>query len=93
MNERDRVDRISAYVTSELARGRGRSGIGIEEDLLETGVLDSISIVRLVAFVEQTFDIEVLDEDLAPQNFQTIAKIAAYVGRRLTAEKHASSAA
>lgn len=93
MTERDRVERIASYVTSELARARGRSGVGFEEDLLEIGVLDSISIVRLVAFVEQAFDIEVLDEDLAPQNFQTIANIATYVGHRLALGKHANSAA
>lgn len=79
------IDRIASYVKTELAKGRGRTAIGVDEDLLELGLLDSISLVRLVAHLETTFEIEVLDEDLMPENFQTITSISAYVERRLAA--------
>ena len=79
------IDRIASYVTTELAKGRGRAAVGVDEDLLELGLLDSISLVRLVAHLETTFEIEVLDEDLLPENFHTIASISAYVERRLAA--------
>ncbi len=93
MNERECIERISSYVTSELAKARGHAGIGHEEDLIELGILDSISIVRLVGFIETTFDVEVLDEDLAPRNFQTIKSIAAYVEHRLDPSVNTHSAA
>jgi acyl carrier protein len=47
--------------------------------LLESGMLDSQGVLEVVTFVEETFSIIVADEDLVPENFQTIERIAAFV--------------
>jgi acyl carrier protein len=47
--------------------------------LLETGILDSLGVLDLVNFVEQEFSIGVSDDELVPENFQTIDRIAAFV--------------
>jgi acyl carrier protein len=47
--------------------------------LLESGILDSLGILDLVAFVEQEFSIGVSDEELVPENFQSVERIAAFV--------------
>jgi len=47
--------------------------------LLESGILDSLSILDLVQFIEREFLIVVMDEELVSENFQTIDRIAAFV--------------
>ena len=49
------------------------------EDLFETGALDSMVFVELVLYLEQQFDIQISTEELEPDNFQSIAKIAFFV--------------
>jgi acyl carrier protein len=53
--------------------------LGIREALLENGIVDSLGILDLVAFIEGTFAIAVADEDLIPDNFNSIEKISLFV--------------
>jgi acyl carrier protein len=49
---------------------------------LATGLLDSTGVLELVTFVEQEFAISVADDDLVPANFDSIAKVAAFIARK-----------
>jgi acyl carrier protein len=52
--------------------------------LLETGLLDSINLVRLLQFMEERFSIKIPDGDLGPDLFESPATLAAYVERHLS---------
>lgn len=54
---------------------------GIERDtaLLEKGILDSLGILDVVSFMESEFSILINDEDLLPENFQTLSTLSAFV--------------
>ncbi|MGB6962245.1 MAG: acyl carrier protein, partial [Candidatus Acidiferrum sp.] len=49
------------------------------DPLLESGVLDSLGVLDLVTFVEQEFSVHVVDDELVPENFQTIDRIASFI--------------
>jgi methoxymalonate biosynthesis acyl carrier protein len=49
------------------------------EDLFETGVLDSMAFVDLVMHLEQQFDVQISADELEPDNFRSVAKIAGFV--------------
>jgi acyl carrier protein len=53
-----------------------------DESFLASGLLDSLGIVQLVSFVESQYSLKVPDTDLVPENFDSVAKLAAYVERR-----------
>lgn len=53
--------------------------IGEDSPLLESGVVDSIGILEIVTFIEQEFSVSVSDDDLTPENFGSIARIATLV--------------
>ena len=53
--------------------------IGADTRLIETGVLDSMGLVRLIQFVEQQFGITIPDADVTPDLFNSPADLAAYV--------------
>jgi acyl carrier protein len=47
--------------------------------LLESGIVDSLGVLDLVNFIEEEFSINVEDEELTPENFQTIDRLTAFV--------------
>lgn len=58
-------------------------GLGSSESLLESGVIDSTGILELVQFLEQTYQITVADEEMLPENLDSIGNIATFVKRKL----------
>lgn len=56
--------------------------IADDVSLVDSGFLDSFALPTLVAALEQRFDIKIPDSDLSIDNFDTIAKISAYVASR-----------
>jgi acyl carrier protein len=53
-----------------------------EASFVEEGIIDSMNVMELILFVEGTFGLEVADEEIVPENFNSISKIAAYVRRK-----------
>jgi acyl carrier protein len=70
--------RIQTFLLDKFPLARKR-GVDFEDDLLQSGILDSLAILDLVAFVEQNFGIVLSDEELVPENFQTIERLSAFV--------------
>ena len=68
--------RLVAYVTEELLNDEP---IDAEEPLLADGVVDSLGMMRLVAFIEEAYDISIPPEHFTIENFRTIAAIAEYL--------------
>jgi acyl carrier protein len=60
-------------------------GYQFSEDasFLEEGIVDSTGVLELVMFVEETFDIAVQDEEIVPENFDSVSYLAAYVRHKL----------
>jgi D-alanine--poly(phosphoribitol) ligase subunit 2 len=73
-------DRIRNQV-QKLAKGLGRPvrEVGDDEVLPASGLLDSASVLELILWVENEFDLEVDQEDLSLDNFGTIRKMAEYI--------------
>ncbi len=57
--------------------------IGNGDRLLGNGFLDSLAILEVVTFLEHEFQITVTDEELLPENFQSIERLAAFVQNKL----------
>lgn len=75
------VDSVAAWVQSRAAEA---GGIALDADsrLLEGGLIDSLGILELMAFLGETYGIEVSDEDFLPENFETIGSLASFVERK-----------
>ncbi len=59
---------------------------------LETGLLDSTGILEIILFVEETFGIKVLDDEMLPENLDSIDALVTFIGRK-QADAAAGSAA
>lgn len=58
-----------------------------EASFLESGVIDSTGVLELVAFLEERFGIKIQDEDLTPENLDSLAHIEAFVARKQVARE------
>jgi acyl carrier protein len=56
--------------------------IAADASFLETGVIDSTGVLELVTFVEDEFSIDVLDDDLRPENLDSIARLLSFIERK-----------
>ena len=54
-----------------------------DESMLEKGIIDSTGVLELVAFIESTFEIKVEDEELIPENLDSIKNIVSFLERKL----------
>jgi acyl carrier protein len=56
---------------------------GDDASLLNEGVIDSMGIIEVVAFVEEHFGISVADQELLPENFDSVSKLSAFIISKL----------
>jgi len=54
------------------------------DSLLDHGVIDSLTMMELIGFLERTYGIQVTDDELIPENFETLSAIAGFVGQKRT---------
>ncbi|HUA14000.1 MAG TPA: acyl carrier protein [Verrucomicrobiae bacterium] len=69
---------IQSFIVRKFPAARKR-GIDEQTPLLEAGIVDSLGVLELVGFLEQSFRIKVADEELTPENFGNIHHLASFV--------------
>lgn len=81
------TETLVRYVSQELLNGSVGVNLQADDNLLTTGLIDSLGIIRLVNFIEDAFNVEVRPEDITIENFRTINVIAAYLETRRVQEQ------
>jgi acyl carrier protein len=76
------ADTIRAFIVDDLGWDGSAEDLTDDVSLFEAEILDSMGIHQMVAFIEEEFDIEVADEDLAVTNFESVGAIARLVETR-----------
>ena len=76
------MDPIMEFIKTQLVREKTMKNIGRGDDLIESGVIDSLGILKLLAFLEAKFSIHIADEELIPENFQSIESIESFISRK-----------
>jgi acyl carrier protein len=73
---------FAKFIAEELTPADGGRAVGVEDDLIRRGIVDSLGISQLVEFCESRYGIRVTDADLVPENFRTVRSLAAFVARK-----------
>lgn len=63
----------------------GRTGRGVEDgdSLLGAGLVDSTGVLEMVGFIEETWSLSIPDDDMRPENLDSVDALTAYLHRRL----------
>jgi acyl carrier protein len=71
------------FIKNELAVG-SKKNIQTGDDLLSAGIIDSLGVLQLVSFVEEQFGIQIPDEDVVMENFQSVDALSTYLNQLAT---------
>ena len=77
----DVLETVKAYVVENFLFGDD-SRIDPETDFLENGILDSTGVLELVGFLEEKYGIRVEDDELVPDNLNSLEKISLYISKK-----------
>ena len=75
-------DKIREFVVENFLFGKD-NGLKDDTSFLDEGIIDSTGILELVSFLEDEFGIAVEDEELIPENLDSIANVTTYLEKKL----------
>jgi acyl carrier protein len=82
-------DLITNFIKENYIVGRSnKSVLNPDESLLDSGIMDSTGILELVLFLEEQFSITIADEDIIPENLDSINNIMAFLNKKRVAVKN-----
>jgi acyl carrier protein len=74
---------IERFIVDEIMFGNSNIRIDPEQSLIESGILDSLALLRLIGFIEEQFGVVVEDGEVVPDNFQSLSRTEAFVQQKL----------
>lgn len=76
------ADQVKNYILENILFSKDTSELGQDESFLAKGIIDSTGMLEVIFFLEETFGIKVADNEMVPDNLDSVNKIAAYVTRK-----------
>ena len=73
-------EKLRHFIIENFLFGNEDAGLDDGESFLESGIIDSTGILEVVGFLEDEFGFEVTDDELVPDNFDSVDKLVAYIG-------------
>jgi len=74
---------IRRFVVSNFLFGERTATLSDDDSFLDAGIIDSTGVLELVAFLEEQFAIKVSDQELLPENLDSVNLAASFVSRKL----------
>ena len=84
---------IRSFILSSFLFTDDESKLKNNDSLLEQGIMDSTGVLELVAFLESQFGIKVADDELLPENLDSVDQIAAFIARKQPSQQRTAATA
>ena len=78
---------IKTFVINNFLKGDKSITLRNDSLFIEEGIIDSLGVLELAAFIEETFHFRVEDEELVPENLDSIDNLVVYVNSKLADNK------
>ncbi len=78
----DYTDKIRAYIFENFLFDASDDQLENDTSFLDAGVIDSTGILELVEWLEEEFGIAVGDDELLPENLDSVNRLSAYITRK-----------
>jgi acyl carrier protein len=82
------AERFNAEIREFISENflfRADAELDNDQSLLESGVIDSTGVLEVIAFLEQTYGISIADEEIIPENLDSISNMTRYLAAKLPA--------
>jgi acyl carrier protein len=83
MDEAVIEEKIKTYIVKELMHDHARPALTREESLLDQGIIDSLGLFKLIAFIEEEFLIAMEPQEVRTDNFETLAMVTELVKKKI----------
>lgn len=77
---------VRRFVVDNFLFGQGADGLKNDDSFLGKGIVDSTGIMELIMHLEVQYEMKVQDQDLVPENLDSIDRVAAFVARKKNAK-------
>ena len=74
---------LRRFVIDNFPFGAVGEGLSNDDSFLDQGIIDSTGVLELVTFLEETYEIKVEDEELVPDNLDSINRLVKFLERKL----------
>ncbi len=74
---------VRQYILDNFLMGDAGSDLGEEQSFLDHHIIDSTGFIELVTFLESTYKIQILDEEMIPENLDSLANIDRFIRAKL----------
>ena len=79
-------DSIKEFIVENFLFGKEpENGIEPQASLMETGIIDSTGILEIIDFLEKTYTVKIEDDELVPDNLDSLENIGKFISRKLDA--------
>jgi acyl carrier protein len=83
----ERSNKIRAFVVDNFLFGDG-SYLKDDTSFLEERIIDSTGILQIISYIEEEFDIKIDDEEIIPENLDSLSNIIIFLNRKLSHDRH-----
>ena len=74
--------KIRAFILNSFLFSSDESLLADDDSLLDRGILDSTGVVELVAFLQEEFGVTIDDDELLPENLDSVSRIIGFLERK-----------
>ena len=78
----DTVATIRQFIFDNFLFDAAEDELGNDASFLEQGIIDSTGVLELVEWLEETFDMSVDDDELIPENLDSVNQLAAFIAKK-----------
>ena len=78
-------EELKKFIIGNYLRGKN-ARLADDDSFLEGGIIDSIGVIELTAFIQQRYKIKIEVTDIVPENFDTLNNLERYITRKLKAK-------
>lgn len=75
-------ERIKSYILENYLFTDDQSMLGSDDSFLQKNILDSTGMLEVIYFLEDEFGIKVQDDEMIPENLDSVNRIAAFLARK-----------
>lgn len=76
------AEQVRQYILENFLFSTDTSLLGLDESFLERGLIDSTGMLEVILFLEENFDVKVGDNEMVPENLDSVNRIAAFIERK-----------
>jgi acyl carrier protein len=73
---------IKNFIIENFLYGQAENAPGDDTSFLENGIIDSTGVLELVSFIQEKFEIHVFDDELIPDNIDSLNKLEAFITQK-----------